>query len=141
MYGIITNVKYVLVGLLSVALFSAGWIINGNRWEAKYTTYQNEIEKVTAEQKQKNDAIVKEQKLITQTTKETYETKLSAINSYYSRLRLNPSSGSVPSLSKPTTRTNAVSKDLVLDCAITTQQLMSLQDWIDKQGKEYGNND
>jgi hypothetical protein len=32
----ITYVKFGAVGILSLALFSAGWSINGNRWELKY---------------------------------------------------------------------------------------------------------
>lgn len=136
MYGI-TYVKFVVIGLLSLALFSAGWYVNGNRWELKYNTYRSEVEAAASEQEVKTKEIVKEQQRINESTKETYEAKLSAIKSYYGRVRQQAPSASscnLPSIPHATKRTDEPPRDLLLDCANTTQQLMSLQDWIRKQG-------
>lgn len=132
----ITYVKFGLIGVLSIGLFSAGWYVNGSRWEAKYNTYRNGIETAAKEQEVKTHAIVKEQQRINDSTKETYEAKLSAIKSFYGGMRKQTSTASscnLPSIPNAPKGADESPRDLILTCANTTQQLISLQDWIKKQ--------
>lgn len=134
----ITYVKYVLTGVLSLALFLAGWTINGDRWEAKYSAYKAEVEALGKEQQAKNEALVQKQELINRSTKETYEARIAALKSYYGRLQHSASNGprAVPKVPEPTSGTHGTASDLTLACSLTTQQLISLQDWVTNQTKE-----
>lgn len=142
MYGI-NYVPLILAGVLSLGSFLAGWSFNGNRWETKYTQYRQEVERLANDLRVKNEALVKEQELISQSTKETYEARIAALKRLYGgRVQHGQGSGgSVPSLPKASQGTDGSSPDSTLACALTTQQLISLQDWINKQiGADDGKN-
>lgn len=126
----IKYVKPISIGVASLALFLAGWYVNNLRFQQ----YKTEVQAVIKEQEAKNKGIIKQQEIINRSTKETYEAKLNSIKSYYDRVRYE-SSGSVSSIPNASRGANEGSQDLVLDCAFTTQQVISLQDWITKQSK------
>lgn len=123
---ILTYVK-ILVGIILLSGCFYGYVEH-NRFE----TYKAEIKTIAKEQEAKNESIRTQQELINKTTKETYEAKLSAIKSYYGGLH-NSSSGQMPSISNPSAGINGSTSDQLLACAYTTQQLVSLQDWIKEQ--------
>ena len=120
---------YIYAGLILFGLAGFGY---GKYESNKYDAYKLEIATIAAKQEAKNEAIAKEQTLINKATKETYEAKLSAIKSYYGGLH-NPGSSSMPKIPNATSGTNGSTPDLELACAYTTQQLVSLQDWITQQ--------
>jgi hypothetical protein len=132
-------VSFILAGLLSLGSFLAGWSFNGNRWEAKFNSYKSGIEQAVADQKAKTSALVKKQEEINKSTKETYENRIAALKSYYGGVQYKPSSASaVSSVPESTKGTPESPSDLALTCALTTQQLISLQDWVINTRKEYG---
>jgi len=76
---------------------------------------------------------VKEHETISTSIANQYEARLSAVHSYYAdRVQLNTSSGSVSTVSKPTSCPNATTADTVSarQCAETTLQLTELQNWV-----------
>lgn len=117
----------ILAGIFVVGLF-LGW-----RYEhGNLVAYKAEVKAAADQQIAKNESIQKQQALVNKGISDAYEAKLSALKSYYGGLR-NPSSGNLPSISNPTAGVNESASDQLLACAYTTQQLVSLQDWINAQ--------
>ena len=123
--------SYIMVGLAALAVGAIGY----GRYESnKYDAYKLEVITLAQKQIDKNEVQAKEQALINKGISNEYEAKLSAIRSYYGGLH-NSGSGSMPSFSNPSIGSNVSPADQLLACAATTQQLVSLQDWINEQSK------
>ena len=117
----------ILAGIFVVGLF-LGW-----RYEhGNLVAYKAEVKAAADQQIAKNESIQKQQALVNKGISDAYEAKLSALKSYYGGLR-NSSSGNLPSISNPASGVNESASDQLLACAYTTQQLVSLQDWINLQ--------
>jgi len=122
--------QYVKFGAAAVALLFSAYL--GYSFEhSRFMAFKAEVEAIARIQEAKNESIVKQQDLVSKAAKENYETKLSALKSYYGGLR-QPSSGKLPSISDPSTGVNESASDQLLACAYTTQQLVSLQDWVNQ---------
>ena len=143
MFRLINYVPLILAGVLSLGSFLAGWSYNGNRWETKFNQFKQEVDRLANDQRVKNEALAKEQGLINEATKATYEARIAALKRLYGGgvQHSKGSGGSVPRLPEATSGTDGSSSDLTLTCALTTQQLISLQDWINKIGANDGKND
>lgn len=124
----ISYARLAIIGGVVFVVFGFGWYMGNSR----YVAYKKEVEAVAQAQEEKVKSIRTQQELVNKATKENYEAKLSAIKSYYGGMRLS-SSGQMPSLSDSSTGANVEPSKLILDCAYTTQQLISLQDWIKQQ--------
>jgi len=120
---------WVIIGLSIIAVFGIGY---GRYEHNNYIAFKAKTEAIATIQEAKNDSIAKQQTLVTKGIANEYEAKLSAIKSYYGGLH-NASSGSMPSLSNPASGINESASNQLLACASTTQQLVSLQDWINEQ--------
>jgi len=121
--------SYVKIGFVVLLLSGCFYgYIEHNRFQ----TYKAEITTIAEKQIAENQAKIKEQDLINKASKETYEAKLSALKSYYGGLH-NSNSGQMPSISNAFSTANGSTSDQLLACAYTTQQLVSLQDWIKQQ--------
>ena len=117
----------ILAGIFMVGLF-LGW-----RYEhGNLVAYKAEVKAAADQQIAKNESIQKQQALVNKGISDAYEAKLSSLKSYYGGLR-NSSSGNLPSISNPASGVNESASDQLLACAYTTQQLVSLQDWINAQ--------
>ena len=117
----------ILAGIFVVGLF-LGW-----RYEhGNLVAYKAEVKAAADQQIVKNESIQKQQALVNKGISDAYEAKLSSLKSYYGGLR-NSSSGNLPSISNPASGVNESASDQLLACAYTTQQLVSLQDWIKEQ--------
>ena len=117
----------ILAGIFMVGLF-LGW-----RYEhGNLVAYKAEVKAAADQQIAKNESIQKQQALVNKGISDAYEAKLSALKSYYGGLR-NSSSGNLPSISNPASGVNESASDQLLACAYTTQQLVSLQDWLNAQ--------
>ena len=97
--------------------------------------YKARVEAVAQAQEAHIEAIQAQHELINQGIKNEYEGKLAAVKSFYSRVQLNPSSGSMSGISPAPKGTDAETAYPILagQCAETTQQVVSLQDWINAQ--------
>jgi len=123
-------IKYAL-GVLAV-LF-AGYL--GYSFEhSRFVAYRGEINALALAQEAKNKEVIKEQALINKGISNEYQAKLVAIKSMYSGMH-NTSSNSMPSVSKTPSSIDGAPTDpqFIEKCAMTTQQVESLQSWIREQ--------
>jgi len=119
-----------------------GWYVE----HCRFVAFEEKVAAIGKEQEIKNEQIVKEQKQVTEGITNDYKSKLAAIKRSYAGKLLDNSSGSqVPTISCTTVGTNEGTTDKVLaievsqlpeQCAETTQQLLSLQAWIQQQANK-----
>lgn len=102
---------------LVIAIFGAGYY-KGYQKLAEYKTEQSII----------NEQIVKRQDIITQGIQNEYKANIARLRNTYGRVYDSASASTNSSKGA-----NGASSNLLLDCAITTQQLVSLQDWLNSQ--------
>ena len=124
-------ISYARIGIL-VGIFMAGLLLGWGYEYRNLVAYKAEIEAVAKIQQAKNESIAKQQALVNKGIENEYQAKLSALKSYYGGLR-QPSSGKLPSISNPSNGVNESASDQLLACAYTTQQLVSLQAWVQQQ--------
>jgi len=123
-------IKYSL-GVLGV-LFS---MYLGYSFEhSRFVDYRSKIDALALAQEAKNKEVIKEQALINKGISNEYQAKLVAIKSMYSGMH-NTSSNSMPSVSNTTSSIDGTPTDpqFIEKCAMTTQQVESLQSWIREQ--------
>jgi len=121
-----------LAGALCIlGIFYAGWHLR----DVDFMAYKKEIATVAKAQEVKVESITKQQDLVTKGIKNDYESKLAAVRNYYGGVQFNPSSRSMPGISAAPKGTDAETAYPVLagQCAQTTAQLTSLQDWVNAQ--------
>ena len=122
---------WIMVGLSVIALGGFGY---GKYQSAKYDAYVSKAEAAAKEQEVINKYKAKEAAQVTEKVKNDYETKLSLIKSTYGGMRLS-SSSQTGTISNTTSATDGTPTDpkFIEKCAITTQQLVSLQAWLNEQ--------
>jgi hypothetical protein len=122
---------YIYIALTAAALGGLGY---GKYESAKYDAYVSKAELVAKEQEMINVAKAKEANQVTEKVKNDYENKLSLIKHTYGGMRLT-SSGQTGTISNTTSPTDGTASDpkFIEKCAITTQQLISLQAWLNEQ--------
>jgi len=121
-------ISYVRLGILA-GLFIAGLLLGWGYEHRNLVAFKAEVETVAREQEAKVISVQKQQELVNKGIENEYQAKLSALKSVYGGVRL-PSSGSMPSIPQSTIGIDGKATNLELACAYTTQQLVSLQDWI-----------
>lgn len=118
MFGLINPLYKIGAAVLFVVfVFGAGY----------YKGYQK-LSEYKTEQAIINEQIVKRQDIITEGIKNEYKANIARLRTTYGRVY---NSKTAPT--NPTKGVDGASSNLLLDCAITTQQLVSLQDWMTKQ--------
>ena len=117
------------------AALAMGGLGYGKYESNKYDAYKLEIATIAAKQKAKNIEIVKEQALINKGISNAYDAKLAAVRNYYANSLHNPGGSKLPGISATATIADARATYTILagQCAETTEQLVSLQDWIKGQ--------
>ena len=129
----ITYVKIGVVVLLVCGSFFAGW----HSRNKDYMAFKTRVEAEGKAQEIHIAEIKKQQELATKGIENEYNAKLAAIRNYYRSTSVwnNPSSGQMSGLSPAAQLANvtAAYTELIGKCAETTQQLVSLQDWINEQ--------
>lgn len=124
-------ISYVRLGILA-GLFMAGLLLGWGYEHRNLVAFKAEVEAVAKVQQAKNESIVKQQTLVNKGIENEYQAKLSALKSYYGGLR-QPSSGSMSAIPQSTIGIDGKATNLELACAYTTQQLVSLQGWVQQQ--------
>jgi len=131
--SILTYVKAGLFTVVLCSVFYFGYHI-GN---SKYVSLKQETELLAKTQEAKVESITKQHELVTKGIANEYEAKLTALRNYYRATSVwnNPSSSKVSGISTaPTVADVATAYNLLAgQCAATTQQVVSLQDWINAQ--------
>ena len=129
----IDYVKVSLLGGLCLILFGSGYWMGYSR----YIEYKKSVEIIAKTQEAKVESIQKQHELVTKGIANEYEAKLAALRNYYKSTSVwnNPSSSKVSGISTaPTVADVATAYNLLAgSCAETTQQVVSLQDWINAQ--------
>jgi hypothetical protein len=115
----------VLIG----ALFGFGYYKGYSGEKQRFDTYKADIEAQVKAQEAINEATKKQQDIIGKSIRSDYENKLSALKHYYNGVR-QQSSTSLSTLPNSSISINAETPNLELACASSTQQLVSLQEWV-----------
>lgn len=128
------NFLYVKIGVACVLLFGAfatGWALR-NR---DYMDYKKEVYNAQKAQEAHVESIKKQQTLVNKGIEDEYNAKLTLLRQYYANGVRQPSSSGMSNLSNTASIANATAAytELIGQCAETTQQLVSLQAWINEQ--------
>lgn len=131
MFGLI-NPLYKILGIIGlvIALFGFGYYQGYSAEKERFDAFKSELEASAKAQEKINQQIEQKNKLIATNIKSEYETKIIALRNYYANGLRHTDSSKLPSLSNSTKGIDGEATDLPLACAYTTQQLISLQDWI-----------
>ena len=123
--------SWIMIALSVAALGGLGY---GKFESAKYDAYVAKAELAAKEQEMINKAKAKEANQVTEKVKNDYQNKLNLIKSAYGGLRLT-GSGQTGTISNTTSATDGTATDpqFIVKCAMTTQQLESLQAWLLEQ--------
>ena len=136
MFGLI-NPIYKILGIIGlvIALFGFGYYRGYSSEKQRFDAFKAELEASAKAQEKINQQIEQKNKLIATNIKSEYETKIIALRNYYANSLRYPDSSKLPSLPDSTKRANGETTDLPLACAYTTQQLISLQEWVNAVSK------
>lgn len=122
---------YIYIALTVAALGGIGY---GKYESAKYDTYVAKAELAAKEQELINKSKAKEATQVTEKVKNDYENRVALIKRMYSGVRLtNAQQANDLSQSSPIIDGTPSDPKFIEKCAITTQQLVSLQAWLNEQ--------
>jgi hypothetical protein len=132
MFGLTIPIQFYIYAALALA--AVGGIGYGKYESVKYDAYVAKAETAAKEQEVINHYKAKEAAQVNEKVKNDYENKLSLIKRTYGGMRLSSASeaSQVSGASSSTDGTPADPK-FIEKCAITTQQLVSLQGWLNEQ--------
>jgi hypothetical protein len=132
MFGLTIPIQFYIYAALSLA--AIGGIGYGKYQSVKYDAYVSKAESQAKEQEMVNLYKAKEATQVNEKVKNDYQNKLALIKSTYGGMRLS-SSGQTGTISNTTSSTDGTPTDpkFIEKCAITTQQLVSLQAWLNEQ--------
>ena len=101
-----------------------------------FTIYKDQV-RIEAEKAQAHtESVQKQQALINKGIQDEYDAKLSLLRQYYANgVRNNNGASTVPGISSTTKLSDAISayNQLASDCAATTLQTVTLQQWVNEQ--------
>ena len=120
----------ILAGICAI-VFGSGWWLGYSR----YIEYKKSVELAAKEQEAHVESIKKQQEITTKGIEKEYEAKLALLRNYYASGVRQPNTSKLPTLSNTTNGIDAITAYNLLagQCAETTQQLVSLQSWINEQ--------
>jgi N-acetyl-beta-hexosaminidase len=132
MFGLTIPFQFYIYAALSLA--AIGGIGYGKYESVKYDSYVAKAELAAKEQELINKSKAKEATQVTEKVKNDYENRVALIKRMYSGVRLT-NSGETGTISNTTSATDGTASDpkFIEKCAITTQQLVSLQAWLNEQ--------
>jgi len=136
-FGLINPLYKVIaiIGLVAV-LFGTGYYRGYSGEKKRFDAFKSELEASAKAQEKINQQIEQKNKLIADNSKREYEAKIVALRHYYNGLRY-PDTNKLPSATITAHRVDEKTTDPVFigQCAETTLQLISLQDWITSVSK------
>jgi hypothetical protein len=122
--------KIIGVIVLVGALFGAGYYKGYSGEKQRFDTFKADLQAQVKAQEAINEATKKQQDIIGKSIRSDYENKLNSLKSYYGGLRQQSSTTGLSTLPNPTLNFDGKAINFELACASTTQQLVSLQEWI-----------
>jgi len=129
--GGISGQTYIYL-VLVFGSFSSGFYIE----HIRFVDFQDKVKIVAEQQIAENKAKLKEQELINRGVTDAYNANVSNIHNFYHRMLNDTGSGAMSSVPNTTITINGTTintLDFAEQCATTTQQLESTQDWIRTQ--------
>ena len=130
LYG--TYVKAILLIAFVCGVFFAGW----HTRDRDFTIYKDQV-RIEAEKAQAHtESIKKQQEITTKGIQDEYDAKLALIRQYYANgVRNNNGASTVSGISSTSKLSDAIAayNQLASDCAATTLQTVTLQQWITEQ--------
>ena len=122
---------YIMIALSVAALGGLGY---GKYESAKYDAYVAKAELVAKEQELINKSKAKEASQVNEKVKNDYENRIALIKHTYGGMRLS-GTNQAGTVSQPSGGTDGTPADpqFIEKCAMTTQQLVSLQGWLNEQ--------
>ena len=130
LYG--NYVKIILLIGLVCGIFFAGW----HTRDRDFTIYKDQV-RIEAEKAQAHtESIQKQQEITTKGIQNEYDAKLALLRQYYANgVRNNNGSNTMSSISSTSKLSDAIAayNQLASDCAATTLQAVTLQQWINEQ--------
>ena len=122
---------WINIGLGVIAALSIAY---GKYESAKYDAYKSKTELAAQQQEFEIKSRAKQANLINEKVKNDYENRLDIIKRTYGGMRL-PSTNQTSTVSPTPSRTDGTATDpqFIAKCAMTTQQLESLQAWLNEQ--------
>jgi len=130
LYG--TYIKAGLLVVLVCGVFFAGW----HTRDRDFTIYKDQVRIAAEKQQAENESIQKQQALINKGIQDEYDAKLSLLRQYYANgVRNNNGASTVSGISSTTKLSDAIAayNQLASDCAATTLQTVTLQQWVNQQ--------
>jgi len=118
--------------VLVLGSFSSGFYIE----HIRFVDFQDKVKIVAEQQIAENKAKLKEQELINRGVTDAYNANVSNIHNFYHRMLNDTNSGAMSSVPNATITINGTTintLDFAEQCATTTQQLESTQNWIRTQ--------
>jgi hypothetical protein len=132
MFGLTIPVSWYIYAVLSLA--AIGGIGYGKYESVKYDAYKSKVELQAKEQELINKSKAKEAAQVNEKVKNDYENKLALIKRTYGGMRFtNPQQTGTISNTPSATDGTPTDPKFIEKCAITTQQLVSLQAWLLEQ--------
>ena len=129
-YG--TYLKAILLIGLVCGIFFAGW----HTRDRDFTIYKDQIRIAAEKQAAETASIQKQHELVTKGIQNEYDAKLTLVRQYYANgVRSNNGASTVPGISSTSKLSDAIAtyNQLASDCAATTLQAVTLQQWINEQ--------
>lgn len=140
MFGFVLTpfAKIALIIGAIVLVFGTGYYKGYRNTQNKFDTYKAEVAAVAAQQTAKTEVINKKNTQVAKETSDAYKTNLNRVREYYDRM-LNDGSSSMSYVSDASTGTNATSSNnvFVRQCAETTLQIVTLQEFIKQTAVNY----
>ena len=128
----------VLVLLLLGAVYAKGWLDR----DKDFSKYKVEVKAAAMAQEEATKRAITAQEQITKRTEVKYEKDISTLRAVYNRLRGTTGGSAMSTVPNPATdpaQATAyyldVAPELATQCGETTQQLVSLQEWIADQSQ------
>jgi elongation factor P hydroxylase len=124
---------WIMAGLSVIALAGFGY---GKYQHNKYVNFKTEVEAIAKIQEAHVESIQKQHALVTKGIANEYDAKIAALRNYYKSTSVwNSNSSQVSGLSTTPKSVDVITAYNVLagSCSETTQQLVSLQEWINAQ--------
>jgi len=126
---------------ISLYIYAAAAIITGGSlWYARHehnalSDFKVQIEAQAKVQEAQNIAKVKQSELVNKGIQNEYDAKLSALRNYYANRVQHSNTSNLPTNADTTKIADPATAYTILagQCAETSQQLVSLQDWINQQ--------
>ena len=127
-----TYVKISILVVLICGSFYGGW----HSRDRDFTIYKDQVRITAEKQAVETASIQKQHELVTKGIQDEYDAKLALIRQYYANgVRSNNGSNPMSSISSTSKLSDAITayNQLASDCAATTLQTVTLQQWIAEQ--------